>query len=103
MFKHLTYVARKRGVPEDLVLNHLSNFLSLFKVIGGEKVKLFIQKSLTLVRDPTDAPYVALALYLIQTHPSATILTYNTRDYKQRPLRTLNIHVFHPNQLTLTY
>lgn len=94
---------QKRGTPENFVLNHLSNFLSLFTVIQGEKVEPFLQESLAFVRDPTDAPYVALALHLSQTYPSVILLTYNLKDYKRKLLKARNIHVFHPNQLTSPY
>ena len=97
--RYLLLIARKRGVDQNLVRQHLKNLSNLFRFIKLESVKKHLPEALTLVHDPSDAPYVATALHLLQSHPSITILTFNKKDYKTKKLQNKNIHILPPPDL----
>ena len=94
----LSSIAKKKGLDPLLVKERVGDILQMFTTVPLEKYATFIPQSLSLVNDPTDAPYVALALHLTTHHNKVTILTYNTKDYKTEALSKLNIHIKPPTQ-----
>lgn len=74
----------------------LTLLLSGVRTVESDTIKPLIKAALKHVRDPDDAPFVALALYLRRTYEDVIILTWNTSDYERDNLARLKIKVITP-------
>jgi len=93
------YLARKKGVSSEELRYMLSLLFSSVETIESDIIKSFIKDALNYVRDPDDAPFVALAFYLRSMYREVIILTWNVRDYKRDHLGELKINVLTPRDI----
>ena len=77
----------------------LTLLLSSVRTIESDAIKPLIKAALKHVRDPDDAPFVALALYLQRMYEDVIILTWNASDYKRENLERLRIKVLTPRDV----
>ena len=90
------YLARKKRISPVEQRYLLTLLLSGVWTVESDTIKPLIKAALKHVRDPDDAPFVALALYLRRTYEDVIILTWNTSDYERDNLARLKIKVITP-------
>ncbi len=90
------YLALRKGISPSMQRYLLSLILSNVKIIKYSVIKPFLERALNYVRDPDDAYFVALALYLKKSYNIVVILTWNSRDYMGEKLEVLSIKVLTP-------
>ena len=92
-------IARRKGIPKEELWDTIESLSKKLSVIRSEDLLPFLPKALTLVQDPSDAPYVATALHLTQTHPKTIILTFNKKDFNTKELEKQNILIIEPKEV----
>jgi len=97
--KKTEYLARKKRVSPAEQRHLLTLLLSSVRTIESDAIKPLIKAALKHVRDPDDAPFVALALYLQRMYEDVIILTWNASDYKRENLERLRIKVLTPRDV----
>ncbi|MEB3860938.1 MAG: putative toxin-antitoxin system toxin component, PIN family [Desulfurococcales archaeon] len=97
--KKTEYLARKKRVSPAEQRHLLTLLLSSVRTIESDAIKPLIKAAMEYVRDPDDAPFVALAIYLQRVYEDVIILTWNTSDYKREDLEMLKIKVFTPREV----
>ena len=95
----MEYLAQKKRVSPAEQRYLLTLLLSSIRTIESDAIKPLIREALRYVRDPDDAPFVALALYLQRMYEDVIILTWNTSDYKRENLERLKIKVLTPRDM----
>jgi len=90
------YLARRKGISPTEQRRLLILLLSGVRTIESNVIKPFVRMALKYVRDPDDAAFVALALYLQRTYKDVVILTWNISDYIKDDLEGMKIKVLTP-------
>ena len=101
--KKTEYLARKKRISPAEQRHLLTLLLSNVRTIESDAIKPFIKAALKYARDPDDAPFVALALYLQRIYEDVIILTWNTSDYKRENLERVKIKVLTPRNALAVY
>ena len=92
-------LAEKKRIDKQQLAQAFQNLLNITSQARMEEYGHKLEEAKKLVYDPSDAPYVALALYLAEKHARAVILTYNRRDYKSEGLEKHNIKILTPKEI----
>ena len=94
--KHLLLIAKKRGEDPDLIHAEISFILGEFETVPMKNYLYLREDAEKLVTDRGDAPFVALALYLLRRYPRVVLLSYNKRHFRVKELAKRNVLVFTP-------
>ena len=97
--KKTEYLAQRKGVSPQEQKYLLALLLSSVQTIDSDAIRPLIKTALRYARDPDDAPFVALALYLLMIYKDVIILTWNISDYKREDLERLKIKVLTPRDV----
>ena len=87
---------KKRRVDVDTVVRMFRLVVEGARVVFASVYGKYLREAAGMVRDVKDAPYVAVALYLLEKFESVTILTFNIRDYDVRALKNKGVVVKNP-------
>jgi len=99
MMGKIDLIAKKKKIKKEVFYGRVLNLLSMITVVPEDVYAPHLPKARSLVNDPKDTPYAALALHLKTTHPKVIILTFNPKDFNTQELQKHNIHVLTPTQL----
>ena len=96
-------VAAGKNIDPRVLRAAFQAILGITVEAGKESYERHLGKAESLVGDPKDAPYVALALHLRGQYKQVVILTYNKRDYLQEELSGKGIRVMAPPEFAAEY
>ena len=101
LVKSLSTIAKRKRINEEEIIKYVRDLLSITEIIPLSTYLRYLPEALSLVHDPSDAPYVAAALHLHQTHPKTYLLTFNTKDFKVEELRKKGVIIVKPEDISL--
>lgn len=101
VMKEVPRIALKTGKGEEYVRSLFERIVSRLNLIDEGLLRPFTEESMSYVRDPSDSPYVAAALYIkrVLGFREVFIVTWNKKDFKCYDLAGLRIKVLTPKEL----
>ncbi|MEB2835915.1 MAG: PIN domain-containing protein [Desulfurococcales archaeon] len=93
---HLEGLAARKGVPRERLRALLEIIVSAINVVEEEYYEHLLEEARSLVGDPGDLDFAALALQLRRLYSRVTLLTYNKDDYKEAELKEKGVIVATP-------
>ncbi len=96
-------IEEKKRLQPGALEKDLENILSLTVEARGEEYNGRLEEAKTLVKDPRDAPYAALALHLASRHGKAILITYNKGDFRVQGLARRGVIVATPREALRYY
>ena len=92
-------LAERKGIDPWVLKTAFQTILKMTTEAKKKSYEKHLERAKDLVRDPKDAPYVALALHLREHYKQVIILTYNKKDYKYEELQRNGITVLTPMEM----
>ena len=93
----------KKHLQPGALEKDLENILSLTVEARWEEYRGLLEEAKTLVKDPRDTPYAALALHLASHHGKAILITYNKSDFLDQDLAKRGVIVATPREALRYY
>jgi predicted nucleic acid-binding protein len=94
----LDRIAEKKGLNPNILTPAFNAILDLAEEVESSEYRRLLKQAESLVFDPKDTPYVAVALHLRARYREVVILTYNKRDYRVGELERMGVRVLTPGE-----